>query len=96
MKIAKRDIATRLPKLNRAKDFIDWRRRVETYIQQQDIDFLGLQDALVDGSASQNRKRLKANVKVKLTITLTLADGPLAQIFLIVDDNIKFTKVLWH
>lgn len=90
-----RDGVNKLPKLTGADDFINWRRRVKAYLQQQDIDLLGLTDRPDAGSTTQNRRWLEFNVKAKSAITLTLSDGPLAQVSTIVDDDDKTAKDLW-
>lgn len=89
------DGVTTLPKVTGANDFINWRRHVKAYLQQQDIDLLELTDRLDGGSTTQNRRWLELNVKAKSTITLTLSDGPLAQVSAIVDDDDKTAKDLW-
>lgn len=45
--------------------------------------------------STQQQNWLEANVKAKSAITLTLADGPLAQVSKLIDDDDKATKELW-
>lgn len=90
-----KDGVTKLPKLTGADDYINWRRRVKAYLQQQDIDLIGLTDRPDLTPAAQHRKWRELNVKAKSAITLTLSDGPLAQIRTIVDDDERTAKDLW-
>lgn len=82
-------------KLTVADVFINWRRRVKAYLQQQTIDSLGLTNRLDSASTVQQRHRIEANVKTKSAFTLTLADGTLAQGSTLMDDDNCTAKVLW-
>lgn len=86
---------TRLPKLSGTDDYINWRRRVKAFLQQNDVDLFGLSDKPDLAGAAQQRRWLELNAKAKSTTTLTLCDGPLAQVSAIVDDDDKTAKDLW-
>lgn len=86
---------SKLPKLAGADDYINWRRRVKAFLQTKDFELFGLNDRPEDASAAQLRRWVEANVRAKGTIILTLADGPLAQVSTIVDDDNKTAKDLW-
>lgn len=82
-----RDGVTKLPKLTGSDDFINCRRLVKAYLQQQDIDLLQLTDRPDDKSNTQNRCWLHFNVKLKSAFNLPLGDWSLAQESSVVDDN---------
>lgn len=73
-----RDGATRLPSLMGADDFINWRRHVETYLQQNDLYLNGLSDRSDPASLSQQRRWLELNAEAKSTVTTTVCNGPFA------------------
>lgn len=87
---------TNLPKLTGAEDFVNWKRRVKAYLQNQDFELIGLSDLPESASAELNRKWKESNVKDRSYITLPLAHGPLSQVCKIVDDDEPTAKELWE
>lgn len=86
---------SKLSILNGADVFINCRCCDKAYLQQKDIDLLGLTDLLDVGSTSQSRHWLEFNFKTKSAITLTRSDEPPAKVSKIVDDDDKTVKNLW-
>lgn len=48
------DVVTKLPKLTGAEDFTNWRRRVGEYIEQQDIELIGLKTKPIVGTSDKH------------------------------------------
>lgn len=91
-----RDGVSKMIKLTGADDLINWNRRVKAYLQQSEIELLGLTYLPDQAGSTQHSRWLKANVREKSTITLTFADRLFAQVNAIQDDGNKTAKNLWQ
>lgn len=59
-----RKIVTKLPKQTGAKDFVNWKRRVKAYLQNQGYELLGLRDRPEIASATMNLKWQESNINL--------------------------------
>ena len=93
--MSEHDGVTKLPKLTGAEDYINWRQRLKAYIQRNDIELFGLSNRPESENTREQTRWRNAMFKAKSEITLTLADGPMAQVSAIVDDDNRTAKDLW-
>lgn len=89
------DSVAKLPRLTGAGDYIPWRRRIKAYIQRDDIELIELKPRPEGATTAQIARWNRSNIRAKSAIILTLANGPMAQISNIIDDDDRSAKDLW-
>lgn len=87
------DGVTKIPKLTRVDDLINWRRRAKAFLQQQDVELLHLTTRPKSASSSHQCCWLEANIKAKNPITFTSVGSLVAQISILVGSDGKKQEI---
>lgn len=78
---------TMLSKLTGMTYYINWRHRIEAYVQQRDLNLLGLTEQINEATNAKLRRLFTKSVIAKSTITLTLADDLLTKASSLIDSD---------
>lgn len=89
------DSSNRIARLEKADDYILWKRRVYAYIRRYDAELVGFETEPSSNSPSIRKKWFEFVIRAKSIIVLSLGDSPLAKVRHLVDDDAVSAKQLW-
>lgn len=94
--IPARDSVTKMSMINGVEEYIIWYRKVKAYFQHTDISLVGIKEVIEGESTSRHGKWFEFITQANSIVIPTLADGPLARVSAIIDDEPKTEMGFWN